>query len=1041
MKINALALSIGVSLSLISVSPIALSTDADEPHIRIGNGKSRKQRVNSEQGESISESIIDVTGYYSRGNCGVELKVNGLGPIANNDVVKANTPVNIEISLLDSKTKTITGSENVIAFWEDVGNGRLQANGRTIFEPQEGRSCLITNVSIPGISRAKTITNNSHRNKVYFPNGEIADGPLRHNYTAAPILASIFLMRMKEDYSDEYVEGIPNDIGDDDFRLVKSGNVENYAKLMRDVLSGKTGINGASDAGYSIDFLDLKDKSAINAFLSKTLIRPAIEIGIIDKSLDSASFSDFLRKYILSELNQDSRYDYGTPENIKSSTALQYSKTTSNIQLDDGYYISTYLNQDYLLEEFKLVSKSYKKGLTSNEDRLQPDFNEPNEITLAIYNMSIDFKKWQTPGKGKVGDIYVYDNPHTKKTDIFRLKTANYGYFPTNSTSNNEWEFIGPKKWGEAGEKGDIYIYENPYNNAIDFFRLKGNSGAYYPIDQTSNNDWAYISPGGLERMSQYNLSPEDAVEFATLSNKYRGLDGIELSKAVLTSSGMIGVDIDNKIIYSTHKKGGLLGLNVAEIAAIAYGVENERVTSAQVSFTKVALENLLIDTLYGYGSLNNVKSSILNRIAYEVMDDALIEKLGTGEEPFILDELIQKNNELTSLSFESLVKNYVGLNFKLNGLIQDLTQEVAPGGSSKDGVKLFEHGDYQGRSITIDESVSDLSLLNFNDVMSSFDLPDGWEVVFYQHGNFTGKKYTRQGRGHAPINDQISSVKITKKPSTGVKLFEHGDFKGRSITLNESTPDLSTLSFNDIASSFEIPDGWEAVFYEHGNFSGKKYTRQGKGYTPINDQVSSVQIIKSSSKSIGNNKTVSDIIYDGLVNLDKAQEKLSQFYDVVAYDNGEKVETVPITDEMFSRSQLFKYGLNAKEVDDLWKPYLKKGYLSKVSDSRITQAHLQKEREIGYGAAQDMWKSHFNKTVEVVADYLSTLIDYKLKLAGYEPLINRDKDKTTLRLAYGMEVDERIKSSHFNGIWNNWNEELANWIIYGPDINYSIKT
>ncbi|MGL4390357.1 MAG: anthrax toxin-like adenylyl cyclase domain-containing protein, partial [Carnobacterium maltaromaticum] len=39
------------------------------------------------------------------------------------------------------------------------------------------------------------------------------------------------------------------------------------------------------------------------------------------------------------------------------------------------------------------------------------------------------------------------------------------------------------------------------------------------------------------------------------------------------------------------------------------------------------------------------------------------------------------------------------------------------------------------------------------------------------------------------------------------------------------------------------------------------------------------------------------------------------------------------------------------------------------------------------------------------------------------------------------MEVDERIKSTYFNGIWGNWSPEIKNWIIYGPEINYSIKT
>ncbi|WP_039557090.1 hypothetical protein, partial [Vibrio vulnificus] len=108
-------------------------------------------------------------------------------------------------------------------------------------------------------------TGNGWSNQVKFPNGDITKGPLSHPYTVAPILSSIFVTKMKEDLPKDYIDGIPNNIGDEDFRLVNSGNVENYSILMRNVLSGSTGINGSSDAGYSLDFLDLKEKRKINS--------------------------------------------------------------------------------------------------------------------------------------------------------------------------------------------------------------------------------------------------------------------------------------------------------------------------------------------------------------------------------------------------------------------------------------------------------------------------------------------------------------------------------------------------------------------------------------------------------------------------------------------------------------------------------------------------------------------------------------------------------------------------------------------------------
>ncbi|MGR6831196.1 beta/gamma crystallin-related protein, partial [Aliivibrio wodanis] len=157
-------------------------------------------------------------------------------------------------------------------------------------------------------------------------------------------------------------------------------------------------------------------------------------------------------------------------------------------------------------------------------------------------------------------------------------------------------------------------------------------------------------------------------------------------------------------------------------------------VTSAQVNYIKVALDNLLIDSMYSYGSLNNVKSTILNRIAYELMDKTLLEQIGTGNEPFLLDELIKDNSELSGLDFEKLVKNYLTLNFKLNGFIFDSDQHV----DNNNNVQLFEHGDFAGQRITISED--SMFLNDFNDILSSFIIPSGWEVRFYENANYQGR-------------------------------------------------------------------------------------------------------------------------------------------------------------------------------------------------------------------------------------------------------------------------------------------------------------
>lgn len=51
---------------------------------------------------------------------------------------------------------------------------------------------------------------------------------------------------------------------------------------------------------------------------------------------------------------------------------------------------------------------------------------------------------WSNTQKGTVGSLYVYQNPYTKRTEYFILKTAGkYGYFPTNGASNSNWQYVG----------------------------------------------------------------------------------------------------------------------------------------------------------------------------------------------------------------------------------------------------------------------------------------------------------------------------------------------------------------------------------------------------------------------------------------------------------------------------------------------------------------------------------------------------------------------------------------------------------------------
>lgn len=45
--------------------------------------------------------------------------------------------------------------------------------------------------------------------------------------------------------------------------------------------------------------------------------------------------------------------------------------------------------------------------------------------------------------KGTPGSIYVYNNPYTKDTEYFQLKTTSYWYFPTDKSSTSTWTYLG----------------------------------------------------------------------------------------------------------------------------------------------------------------------------------------------------------------------------------------------------------------------------------------------------------------------------------------------------------------------------------------------------------------------------------------------------------------------------------------------------------------------------------------------------------------------------------------------------------------------
>ncbi|ENA5422442.1 autotransporter outer membrane beta-barrel domain-containing protein [Escherichia coli] len=74
-------------------------------------------------------------------------------------------------------------------------------------------------------------------------------------------------------------------------------------------------------------------------------------------------------------------------------------------------------------------------------------------LSYSLHWNDVTINNWaDLSGKGTPGDLYVYKNNYTNTTDYFILKTSGYyGYFPTNQSSSDKWEYVGHEQ--EAAQR------------------------------------------------------------------------------------------------------------------------------------------------------------------------------------------------------------------------------------------------------------------------------------------------------------------------------------------------------------------------------------------------------------------------------------------------------------------------------------------------------------------------------------------------------------------------------------------------------------
>ncbi|HIF9329060.1 hypothetical protein A0J47_011730 [Photobacterium damselae subsp. damselae] len=78
----------------------------------------------------------------------------------------------------------------------------------------------------------------------------------------------------------------------------------------------------------------------------------------------------------------------------------------------------------------------------------------------------------------------------------------------------------------------------------------------------------------------------------------------------------------------------------------------------------------------------------------------------------------------------------------------------------------IYNMRNQAGRTVTITDNIADLSNVQFDNTLESFEIPVGWTVRFYEDKNFSGGYYTRTaGKYNADgFMNKISSIQIMQR-------------------------------------------------------------------------------------------------------------------------------------------------------------------------------------------------------------------------------------------------------------------------------------
>ncbi|PQJ84889.1 immunoglobulin-like domain-containing protein [Aliivibrio sifiae] len=180
------------------------------------------------------------------------------------------------------------------------------------------------------------------------------------------------------------------------------------------------------------------------------------------------------------------------------------------------------------------------------------------------------------------------------------------------------------------------------------------------------------------------------------------------------------------------------------------------------------------------------------------------------------------KNNHLAKGNYSGILPmqirnhgdNTVESNILMN--IDLVVPEMAPYST----VKLYAENDQSGEMVQFSSDVADMSVFGFDNKLSSYDIPQGYSVRFFEGLNFTGTYYTRHSSvGNSTVFDNIvKSVKVLQSPGfmKGPQVVLSGDanyFPGQNINL---TAQVSTTNNMSLSYQWKLPTGYHLVSGEN---------------------------------------------------------------------------------------------------------------------------------------------------------------------------------------------------------------------------------